>query len=52
MNGSKAIYKCFNGFELRDGNKELVCSNGEWIGQVPSCVKSMQKKHCAYESIY
>ena len=41
MNGSKVIYKCFNGYELNDGDKELVCINGDWIGKVPSCVKSM-----------
>ncbi len=39
-NGSKVIYKCFNGYELKDGDRELNCINGEWIGKVPTCSKS------------
>jgi hypothetical protein len=40
-NGSKAIYQCFNGFELRHGDRELYCSNGNWVGKVPVCAKSI-----------
>jgi hypothetical protein len=38
--GSKALYECFNGFELDQHNGELKCSHGEWVGKIPTCLKS------------
>lgn len=38
--GSKALYQCFNGYELAHGQREMRCVNGEWVGQIPACVKS------------
>lgn len=39
LHGSKAIYQCFNGFEMTKGDKELKCHDGTWIGVVPTCTK-------------
>jgi hypothetical protein len=40
VHGSKALYECLNGFELDVHNGELKCAHGEWVGKIPSCVKS------------
>ena len=40
VHGSKALYQCFNGYELAKNHGELRCMSGEWIGQIPACLKS------------
>jgi hypothetical protein len=44
LHGSKALYQCFNGFEMSKGDSELRCSDGEWVGSIPVC----SKVNCAY----
>jgi hypothetical protein len=39
QHGSKALYQCFNGYELTHSNGELYCIDGEWIGSIPTCTK-------------
>lgn len=44
LHGSKALYQCFNGFELSTGDGKLKCVDGEWVGPTPVCTRV----NCAY----
>jgi hypothetical protein len=39
QHGKKALYQCFNGYELVKGHSEIECINGEWVGAIPQCSK-------------
>lgn len=52
LHGSKALYQCFNGYELSKGHGELKCTNGEWVGSIPFCTKSINFFFVACTVIY
>jgi hypothetical protein len=39
--GSKAIYQCFNGYELLNQSGELKCNDSVWVGQIPICSRGI-----------
>jgi hypothetical protein len=45
--GSRAFYFCRDGYRMSDVNAtSLVCRDGEWVGQMPSCGKKFVFLHC------